>query len=113
MSDGEDVQVPPAGKPSLKQRLSHLFSEYGRIAIVTYFVLSILTIIGFSVAFAIGTAPETATGITGVIFAGWIAAKATLPLRILITLAITPAVSYVVTWLARRRHDGAPPDGAA
>jgi hypothetical protein len=113
MSDGEEVQAPPAAKPSLKQRLSNLFSEYGRIAIVTYFVLSILTIIGFSVAFAIGTAPETATGITGVIFAGWVAAKATLPIRILITLAITPAVSYVVTRIGRRRHDDTPPDDAA
>jgi hypothetical protein len=104
MSDGDDPQVPPlaaAAKPTLKQRLSALFSEYGRIAIVTYFAISILTIIGFSIAFAVGVAPSSATGVLGVIAAGWVAAKATLPIRVLITLGLTPAVAYVVN---RRRR---------
>jgi hypothetical protein len=112
----------PPEKPTLKRRLSELFSEYGTIAIVTYFALSILTIIGFSVAFAIGWAPSTASGMLGVIAAGWVAAKATLPLRILITLGLTPMVAVVVTRLRRRPAEtadvpdatddatGAPPD---
>jgi hypothetical protein len=103
MSDGDDLQVPPAApaKPTLKQRLSALFSEYGRIAIVTYFTISILTIIGFSIAFGIGVAPSSATGVIGVIAAGWVAAKATLPIRVLITLGLTPPIGYVVS---RRRR---------
>jgi hypothetical protein len=32
----------------------------------------------------------------GVIAAGWVSAKVTMPLRILITLALTPAVAYVL-----------------
>jgi hypothetical protein len=104
MSDGDDVKAPPVAKASLKERLSALFDEYGKIAIITYFALSILTIIGFSVAFGIGLAPSTSTGVIEVIIAGWVAAKATLPIRILITLGLTPMIGFV---LMRRRRTAA------
>ena len=102
MSDGDDVQAPPVAKASLKERLSAQLNEYGTVAIVTYFTLSILTIIGFSVAFGMGFSPSNATGVLGVIFAGWAAAKATLPIRILITLGLTPVVALVVRRIRRR-----------
>jgi hypothetical protein len=112
MSDGDDLQVPPAApiRPTLKQRLSALFSEYGRIAIVTYFTISILTIIGFSIAFAIGVAPSSATGVISVIAAGWVAA--TLPIRVLITLGLTPPIGYLVSRRQRIASAAAqePPD---
>jgi hypothetical protein len=103
-----DVPAPGAkGRPSLKQRLEALFENYGRIAIVTYFSLSILAIIGFSVAIWLGVEPSGATGVLGVIGAGWLAAKATLPIRILITLGLTPAIGYIV---GRRRRAAAAAD---
>ncbi len=119
MNDGDDVQAPSTGeaprdrapgppfRPPLKQRLSALFAEYGRIAIVTYFTLSILTIIGFSVAIWIGAEPSSATGVLGVIAAGWVAGKATLPIRILITLGLTPMVAFVVMRRGRKVIDAA------
>jgi hypothetical protein len=79
----------------LKERLAAHFAEYGKIAIYTYFTLSILAIIGFSIAIGVGVAPSSATGVLGTIGAGWLAAKATLPLRILATLALTPLVAYL------------------
>ncbi len=118
MSDGDDAQ-PGTGvgtaraKPSLKERLSAHFNQYGTIAIATYFSLSILTIIGFSVAIGVGWEPSTATGVLGVIFAGWVAAKATLPIRILITLGLTPVVAFVVTRLGRKATAGSPADPQA
>ena len=104
MSDGDDVRasasasasVSAPGRPTLKQRLAKLVDRYGRIALITYFALSILTIAGFSVAFGVGAAPSTATGVIGVIGAGWVAAKATLPLRILVTLGVTPVLAFLV-----------------
>lgn len=102
MRDGDDAPAATAAKPPLKQRLSALFEEYGRIAIVTYFTLSILTIIGFSIAIWTGVKPSSETGVLGVIIAGWALAKATLPIRILITLGLTPVVALVV----RRRGAG-------
>ena len=95
-----------AKKPTLKERLKAHFAEYCRIAIWTYLTLSILTIIGFSIAIGAGVAPSSATGVFGVIGAGWVAAKATMPLRILATLGLTPLVA---TLLARRKK-AAPPD---
>lgn len=102
-----DVPAPPPGKRTLKQRLSAHFNEYGQIAIITYFSLSILTIIGFSIAIGIGTSPESTTGVLGVIAAGWVAAKATMPVRILITLAVTPVVAVVVKRLRGKPREGA------
>jgi hypothetical protein len=105
MRDRDDALAATAAKPPLKQRLSALFEEYGRIAIVTYFTLSILTIIGFSVAIWTGVKPSSETGVLGVVIAGWALGKATLPIRILITLGLTPVVALVV----RRRRVA--PDG--
>jgi hypothetical protein len=107
--DGDDALAATAAKPPLKQRLSALFEDYGRIAIITYFTLSILAIIGFSVAIWTGVKPSTETGALGVIIAGWALAKATLPIRILITLGLTPVVAFVV----RRRRRAPPGAGEA
>lgn len=93
--------TPPARKLTLKERLTAHFAEYGRVAVITYLVISLLTIVGFSVAIGIGAQPSTATGVFGVIGAGWLAAKATMPIRILIVLGITPVISAVVQ---RRRQ---------
>jgi len=97
MSDA-DEQAPeqPPPKRTLKARLKEQFDEYGKIAIITYLSLSFLAIIGFSVAIGMGVEPSDATGVLGVIFAGWIAAKATMPIRILITLGLTPAIAALV-----------------
>ena len=98
----EPSQAPaaPRGKLPLKERLAELFSEYGRIAFWTYLTLSVLAIIGFSIAVGLGYKPTTSTGVIGVIITGWVLAKATLPIRILITLGITPMIAHVVN-----RHD--------
>lgn len=112
MRDRDDAQAATAAKPPLKQRLSALFEEYGRIAIITYFTLSILTIIGSSVAIWLigasvlarfGVQPPSETGMLGVLFGGWALGKATLPIRVPITLALTPVVASLV----RRRRAAA------
>ena len=71
-------------------------AEYGKIALYTYLVLSLSTIVGFSIAIGAGVEPSSASGVLGVIGAGWIASKATMPLRILATLGLTPVVAAVV-----------------
>jgi predicted MFS family arabinose efflux permease len=92
-------------KRSLKERLSAHFAEYGKFALYTYLTLSLLAIAGFSIAIGIGVAPSSATGVIGSIGAGWLAAKATMPLRILATLALTPLIAML--W---RKWRPAPPD---
>ncbi len=86
------VAEPPK-KPTLKERLRAIIKDFPKIAIITYLVLSAIAITGFSIAIGIGAEPSTATGVIGVIGAGWLAAKVTVPLRILITLAVTPPIA--------------------
>jgi hypothetical protein len=75
-------------------------ADYGRVGLWTYLVLSLSAIAGFSLAIGIGLKPSSTSGVLGVIGAGWVAAKATMPIRILATLALTPVVAAV---LRRRR----------
>ncbi len=70
-------------------------AEYGKLALYTYLTLSLLAIAGFSIAIGVGVAPSSATGVIGTIGAGWLAAKATMPIRILATLALTPLVAVL------------------
>ncbi len=88
---------------TLKERLAKQFADYPRIAIITYLVMSLATIIGFSIAIGLGVGPTSASGVLGVIGAGWLAAKATMPLRILATLALTPLIAALVKRFSRRR----------
>ena len=94
----------PVVKPTLKERMTVLMAEYGKIALYTYLTLSLSTIAAFSIAFGSGMAPSSATGVLGVIGAGWLAAKATMPLRIIATLGLTPLVA---TLLRRRKRPAA------
>jgi hypothetical protein len=109
MSGGTHEEAPtepPRGKLPLKERLSVLFGEYGRIAFITYLTLSVLAIVGFSIAVGLGYQPTTSTGVIGVIITGWVLAKATLPIRILITLGITPMIAHVVNRRGRKSAAG-------
>ena len=83
------------------------FAQYGRIAFWTYLALSLATITGFSIAIGLGVSPSSASGVLGVVGAGWVAAKATMPLRILATLGLTPLIAA----LLRRRNAAVPADG--
>jgi len=105
MSD--EVSEKPT-KRSLKERLSEHMAEYGKIALYTYLTLSLTAIIGFSIAIGAGIEPSSASGMFGVIGAGWLAAKATMPIRILVTLGLTPLIATVL-----RRRKGNPPDDVA
>lgn len=90
----------PAKKPPLKQRLTKLMDQYGKVALYTYLTLSLSAIIGFSIAIGFGMEADSTGGVLGAIGAGWVAAKATMPLRILATLGLTPLIAGL---LARRR----------
>lgn len=90
----------PAAKPPLRIRLKKLTAEYGNVALVTYLTLSVSAIVGFSLAIGFGFGADSAGDILGTIGAGWLAAKATMPLRILATLALTPLIAKL---LERRR----------
>jgi hypothetical protein len=75
---------------SLKERLKKLYAEYGIAAIITWFGLFFLVLAGFIVAMEIGMGPGPSRGSW---VAAYVATEATKPIRIVITLALTPVVA--------------------
>jgi hypothetical protein len=80
----------------MREKMKALLAEYGRVALATYFTLFVLTLAGFAVAIKLGFEVESASGTAGVLGAAWVATKLTQPLRILVTVALTPIVAAVV-----------------
>lgn len=101
----DEAKPAPTKKPPLKQRLKKLMEQYGRVALYTYLALSLTAIIGFSIAIGLGTGADTTGGVLGAIGAGWVAAKATMPLRILATLGLTPLISNLITRRKKARGE--------
>jgi hypothetical protein len=95
-------------KPPLLQRLQSLFETYGTLALVVYLVIYAFTWGGFAVAGLVGVGPsESTTSTVGIIGAAWVAAKLTQPIRIAVTLVLTPFVARLRERLRAMR--GSPP----
>jgi hypothetical protein len=88
--------------PSRKDRFQKLLVEYGSLALWVYFAIFVLVLVGFAAAIRLGLNVESTAGTAGVWGAAYLSTKLTQPLRILATLALTPAVMHVVRRLKRR-----------
>lgn len=95
-----------------RKRLEALLTEYGSLALYTYFGLFFAVLAGFAVAISFGFGVESTGGKLGVLGAAWVATKATQPLRIGATLLLTPAVKALLNKL-RRQQAAAPSPGTA
>jgi len=73
-----------------KQSWQQLLEEYGRIAIVTYFGIFFSVLGGFYVAIKMGFNVESAAGGAGTFGAAYVATKVTQPIRIAVTVVVTP-----------------------
>ena len=85
-----DVSGLVARYRSLKERLRKLYAQYGVAAIVTWFGLFFLVLAGFVVAMETSMGPGPSRGSW---VAAYVATEATKPIRIVITLALTPLVA--------------------
>ena len=85
----------------MKEKLQELMAKYGRIAIVVYLSTFVVTMVGFSLAIMQGFEVEGASSTAGTLGAAWIATKLTQPIRIGVTLALTPVIGAV---LNRRKN---------
>lgn len=88
----------PVPKVPLKDRLKALFDEYGMVAVVTYLAISLCSVAAFAIAIHVGfkvegsTTADSGLGLAATLGAAWVAAKVTVPLRILSTLVLTPVI---------------------
>ncbi len=78
-------------------------AEYGAVAIVTYLVIFASTWAGFALLIGLGWSVEGSAAGAGVLFAAWVATKATQLVRIGATVVLTPIV-------ARAWHRIRPPE---
>ena len=76
-------------------------AEYGRIAIAVYLSIFAATMAGFSIAISQGFEVEGTSSTAGILGAAWVATKLTQPIRIGVTLALTPVIG---TFLKRRKN---------
>ena len=85
----------------MKEKLQKLMAEYGRIAIAVYLSTFVVTMAGFSIAITQGFEVDGPSSTAGTLGAAWIATKLTQPIRIGVTLALTPVIG---TYLNRRKN---------
>jgi len=88
----------------LSQRKTNLIEEYGMVAVLTLFALSLPIYVGFFwVKWREGSMNGTSDFLTTAGLA-WATTRATLPLRIVAAIALTPFVAKVV----RRKPKASP-----
>lgn len=85
-----------AAKPSLKERFKTLLADCAVLAFIVYLSISVACIAGFAVLLHLGFDVKGAAGNAGVLAGAWAAAKVTVPIRIMATLAITPPLERVL-----------------
>ncbi|HHO49784.1 MAG TPA: DUF1279 domain-containing protein [Deltaproteobacteria bacterium] len=90
----------------LKRRHEALIEEYGKAAIATYFTIFFGTLLSFWLAIKSGVELSGAAGSAGTIGGAYLATKLTQPVRIGVTLVLTPAV--VGVWRRLRGHEPPP-----
>lgn len=79
-----------------QQKLKDLFEEYGRVAFGTYVALWAAVLVGYAVAIKMGVQFDGAAETSGILFAAWVTVKATQPVRIAITVLLTPFVARLL-----------------
>lgn len=90
-------------RESVKVRLERLATEYGSVAIATWFGLFALVLVGFAAAIKLGVAIEGAAGNASILGAAYVATKLTTPLRIGATVVLTPMVARLLRRLKRTK----------
>jgi hypothetical protein len=77
-------------------KLKTLMNDYGGVAIGVYLSTFVVAMVAFSSAIAFGAQVESGTGAATTLGAAWLATKATQPVRIIATIALTPLVARVL-----------------
>ncbi|MDQ3262820.1 MAG: hypothetical protein M3Y59_04050 [Myxococcota bacterium] len=98
---------------TLQARLSKLFLEYGRVGIVIYVVLHLGLMAASAYALHSQYQVDSWPGFTALLGAVWLAGRATLIPRILVTLVLTPPVAKLWHRFFPRRAVSGPGDAPA
>ena len=89
----------------MKEKLQKLMAEYGRVALVVYLSTFVISMVGFSFAIMQGFEVEGASSTAGTLGAAWVATKLTQPIRIGVTVLLTPIIGNIIN---RRKKSKSP-----
>jgi hypothetical protein len=92
----------------VKQKLTQLMNEYGRIAIGVYLATMVVSLVGAVVAIQSGFDVEGVAEGAGMLAATWVLYKLMNPLRVVVTLALTPLVARVLRRKSTSTKPGEP-----
>ncbi len=87
----------------MRINFKQLLAEYGRVAIAVYLVVFVATLVGSWLAIRMGWRPAGVAGNAGTLAAAYLATKLTQPLRIAVTVVLTPLVAKVHERITRGR----------
>jgi hypothetical protein len=82
----------------MRRTLKQVFTEYGAVALTLYLLIFFLVLGGVWVGLRAGWHPAGATGKAGTFAAAYIITKLTQPLRIGVTVVLTPIVGRWLPW---------------
>ena len=87
----------------MRKNIKQILAEYGAVALVVHFTIAAFVFVAFWVAIRTGWRPAGAAGDAGALAAAYVAYKLTQPVRIAITLVLTPFVAKAYERVAGRR----------
>jgi len=93
----------------VRKSMKDILAEYGTVALVVYLTIFVLTLAGFWMAIRFGWRTESTAGTAGTLAAAYVATKLSQPLRIGLTLVLTPLLAR----LYERLRGASPPVGSA
>ena len=91
----------------MKKTVQNLLTEYGTVAVIVYFAIFFAVLGGFWLGIRFGWRPTSVAGSAGTLAAAYIATKLTQPIRIAVTVVITPIVAKLYE---RMRGRSTPPN---
>ena len=77
----------------IKDRFEQIKKEYGKVAFVTYMVLWASVLVAYAVAIKNGVEMEGVSSTGGILVGAWVAAKVSQPIRIVLTIILTPVIA--------------------
>ena len=95
------------------RRFKEILVEYGVVALVVHYVIFGAVLVGAYVAIESGWEPSGRVASVGTWAAAYVVAKLTQPVRIAVTLVVTPFVARLYERVTGRRPGGLPGFGPA
>jgi hypothetical protein len=82
--------------PSSRQRLRRFFLEFGALGLAVHYVVYGLVMLGFALSIGSSRTLRESSGTLGIWAAAYVAAKLTMPVRALATVALTPLLRALI-----------------